>query len=120
VGRVTDEERSLLLAGASVFVLPSVIEPFGIAALEAMAAGVPTIVSKTSGVAEISPNSFAVDFWDSEEFASRIVELLRYPELRLLMGAQSRWDALRSGWPERALETVGVYAELAAKRREPR
>jgi glycosyltransferase involved in cell wall biosynthesis len=112
LGKVTEEERTLLLAGASVFVLPSVVEPFGIAALEAMAAGVPTIVSKTSGVAEITENTFAVDFWDIDEFASRIGELLQYPELRRLMGDRSRWEALRAGWPERALETVGVYVEL--------
>jgi glycogen(starch) synthase len=112
LGKVTEEERSLLLASASVFVLPSVVEPFGIAALEAMAAGVPTIVSKTSGVAEITENTFAVDFWDIDEFASRIGELLQYPELRRLMGDASRWEALRAGWPERALETLGVYVEL--------
>lgn len=120
VGKVTEEERTLLLAGASVFVLPSVVEPFGIAALEAMAAGVPTIVSKTSGVAEISSTTFAVDFWDSEEFASRILELLQYPELREMMATETRWDALRAGWPERALETVGLYARLLERRKEGR
>lgn len=112
LGKVTEEERSLLLASASVFVLPSVVEPFGIAALEAMAAGVPTIISRTSGVAEITENTFAVDFWDIDEFASRIGELLRYPELRRLMGDASRWEALRAGWPERAMETLGVYMEV--------
>jgi glycosyltransferase involved in cell wall biosynthesis len=112
LGRVTEEERTVLLAGASVFVLPSVVEPFGIVALEAMAAGVPTIVSKTSGVVEITDSVFAVDFWDVEEFASRIAELLHYPVLRDAMGEIGRWEALRQGWPERALETVGVYAEL--------
>ena len=111
LGWVSEDERSVLLAGASVFVLPSVVEPFGIAALEAMAAGVPTIVSKTSGVAEVTQNVFAIDFWDTDEFASRMVELLRYPELRHTMGTMGRWDALKSGWPERALETVGVYLE---------
>jgi glycosyltransferase involved in cell wall biosynthesis len=112
LGRVTEEERSVLLASSSVFVLPSVVEPFGIVALEAMAAGVPTIVSKTSGVVEITDSVFAVDFWDVEEFASRIAELLHYPVLRDAMGEIGRWEALRQGWPERALETVGVYAEL--------
>ena len=111
LGKVTDDEREILLAGSSVFVLPSVVEPFGIAALEAMAAGVPTIVSKTSGVAEISSGTFRVDFWDVDEFASRIAELLEYPELRRAMGARGRWEALRAGWPERALETVGLYGE---------
>jgi len=120
LGKVTDEERELLLAGSSVFVLPSVVEPFGIAALEAMAAGVPTIVSKTSGIAEISSGAFQVDFWDAEEFASRIAELLEYPTLRAAMGEQGRWEALREGWPERARETVGVYLEaMAARGRTP-
>jgi glycogen synthase len=114
LGKVHDEERSVLLARASVFVLPSIVEPFGIAALEAMAAGVPTIVSKTSGVAEVAENVFAVDFWDIDEFASRIAELVEYPTLRRTMGERGRADALRSGWAERALETVGVYAELTA------
>jgi glycogen synthase len=116
LGRVTEEERELLLDGSSVFVLPSVVEPFGIAALEAMAAGVPAIVSKTSGVAEISSGTFRVDFWDAEEFASRIAELLEYPTLRRAMSEQGRWEALREGWPERARETVGVYLEARAAR----
>jgi glycogen synthase len=111
LGKVSEEEREVLLAGASVFVLPSVVEPFGIAALEAMAAGVPTIVSRTSGVAEISSSTFRVDFWDVEEFASRIAELLEYPTLRAAMGEQGRWEALREGWPERARETVTVYLD---------
>jgi glycogen synthase len=111
LGKVTDEEREVLLSGASVFVLPSVVEPFGIAALEAMAAGVPTIVSKTSGVAEVSSSTFRVDFWDVDEFASRIAELLEYPTLRQAMGEQGRWEALREGWPERARETLVVYLD---------
>jgi glycogen synthase len=111
LGKVSEEEREVLLRGSSVFVLPSVVEPFGIAALEAMAAGVPTIISKTSGVAEISSGTFRVDFWDVEEFASRIAELLEYPTLRRSMGEQGRWEALREGWPERARETVAVYRD---------
>ncbi len=115
LGKVSEEERELLLAGSSVFVLPSVVEPFGIAALEAMAAGVPTILSRTSGVAEISRSTFRVDFWDVDEFASRIVELLAYPTLHRAMGDEGRWEALREGWPERARETVDVYREAIAR-----
>ncbi|HXQ94737.1 MAG TPA: glycosyltransferase family 4 protein [Thermoplasmata archaeon] len=120
LGHVTEPERLVLLASASVFVLPSVVEPFGIAALEAMAAGVPVILSKTSGVAEVATNVFAVDFWDVEEFASRIAELLVYPVLRGTMGEGGRDDALREGWAERTVQTVGVYAELATRARHPR
>jgi glycogen(starch) synthase len=116
LGHVTEDERVVLLSSASIFVLPSVVEPFGIAALEAMAAGVPVILSKTSGVAEIAKSVFAIDFWDIEEFASRMAELLMYPVLRSSMGEGGRTDALREGWSERALQTVGVYAELVAGR----
>jgi glycogen synthase len=115
LGKVTEEEREILLAGSSVFVLPSVVEPFGIAALEAMAAGVPTIVSRTSGVAEISRGTFRVDFWDVDEFASRIVELLQYPTLNRAMGDEGRWEALREGWPERARETVQAYRDATER-----
>jgi glycogen synthase len=112
LGKVTDEERTTLLASASVFVLPSVVEPFGIAAAEAMAAGIPAIVSKTSGIAEITDSVFTVDFWDIDEFASRISELLEYPALRRAMGEAGRRSMIRAGWEERALQTVGVYFEL--------
>ncbi len=112
LGKVTEEERATLLASASVFVLPSIVEPFGIAAAEAMAAGIPAIVSKTSGIAEITNSVFTVDFWDIDEFASRISELLAYPALRREMGAAGRRSVMREGWEERALQTVGVYFEL--------
>jgi glycosyltransferase involved in cell wall biosynthesis len=120
LGRVSEDERDVLLASASVFVLPSVVEPFGIAALEAMAAGVPAVVSKTSGIAEIADSIFAVDFWDTDEFASRIAELLEYPVLRATMGQRGRWIALREGWAERALQTAQVYAEVVRPAAEAR
>jgi glycosyltransferase involved in cell wall biosynthesis len=111
LGKVTDEERTALLRDAAVFVLPSVTEPFGIAALEAMAAGVPTIVSKTSGVTEVVSSLFQVDFWDVDEFASRMAELLEYSPLRTEMGDRGREEATLEGWPERARQTVAVYRE---------
>jgi len=116
LGRVTEEERMGLLARTSVFVLPSVIEPFGITALEAMAAGIPTILSKTSGVAEVVGSAFVVDFWDVDEFASRMTELLAYPALSRTMGAAGRAEATQVGWAERALETARIYAELVQTR----
>jgi glycogen synthase len=116
LGRVTEEERTGLLARTSVFVLPSVVEPFGITALEAMAAGIPTILSKTSGVAEVVGSAFAVDFWDVDEFASRMTELLAYPALSKTMGDAGRAEATQVGWAERALETARIYAELVSPR----
>ncbi|MCW6167473.1 MAG: glycosyltransferase family 4 protein [Thermoplasmatales archaeon] len=110
-GKISDEERSAILRDAAVFVLPSVVEPFGIVALEAMAAGVPTIVSKTSGVAEVIRSTFQVDFWDVDEFASRMAELLEYAPLREEMSEHAQREATQEGWPDRARQTVEVYRE---------
>ena len=53
-----------------------------------------------------------MDFWDVDEFASRMTELLAYPALSRAMGEAGRAEATQVGWAERALETVGVYVEL--------
>src|SRR5690606_31936882 len=54
---------------SSVYVMPSVSEPFGITPLEAIQAGVPVIISNQSGVAEVMPDALKVDFWDVEALA---------------------------------------------------
>jgi len=52
-GYIPDSQLPQVFACADVFVVPSVYEPFGIAALEGMAAGVPVVASKVGGLAEI-------------------------------------------------------------------
>ena len=52
-GFISDEDRQRLYAAASLAVFPSIYEPFGIVALEAMAAGCPVVVSSTGGLAEV-------------------------------------------------------------------
>jgi glycosyltransferase involved in cell wall biosynthesis len=61
--------------------MPSVSEPFGISPLEAMRAGVPTIISKQSGVAEVLKYAIKVDFWDVDAMADAIYGLLAYQGL---------------------------------------
>jgi glycosyltransferase involved in cell wall biosynthesis len=53
VGYMNDEDRDKLYKVADVAVFPSLYEPFGIVALEAMAAGCPVVVSNTGGLGEI-------------------------------------------------------------------
>ena len=66
---------------ADVFVMPSVSEPFGMVALEAIKNKTPVIISKQSGVSEVLNHCCKVDFWDVNELANKIVSLLRYKSL---------------------------------------
>lgn len=67
---------------SDVYVLPSVSEPFGLTVLEALKAGVPVIVSKQSGVAEIIKNAIKVDFWDVDDIANHIINILENEEYK--------------------------------------
>jgi len=53
VGYVPEEDKKAFYKALDVFILPSLFEPFGLVALEAVSAGVPTLLSKNSGVAEV-------------------------------------------------------------------
>ncbi len=111
-GRIPDEELLAAYRVADVFVMPSVSEPFGIVALEAMAAGKPVIVSKSSGVAEVVHNCFKVDFWDIELMASRILEVLHYKPLAEVMGHNGKREVMHLGWDNTASKVLKVYRRL--------
>jgi glycosyltransferase involved in cell wall biosynthesis len=111
-GFVDRERASKLFALADVFVMPSVSEPFGIVPLEAMDRGVPVIVSRQSGSAELLRNALKVDFWDVEGLASKIVSLLRYRELAGELEEAGRKEAGQLDWDWVAERTEAVYREV--------
>ena len=65
-----------LLSMADVYCMPSVSEPFGLSALEAAQFGVPVVISKQSGAAEILTEAKTVDAFDTEQMASGILKQL--------------------------------------------
>ncbi len=113
-GYMEEEKLPVLYAISDVFVLPSVSEPFGITALEAMASGTPVIVSKSSGVTEIANHCLKVDFWDVDEMANKILALLRYPALGPEMAGNECAEVKNFSWDKTAGETLRVYREAAA------
>lgn len=94
---------------ADLFVMPSVSEPFGVAALEAVGYGTPVLLSKQCGVAEVLRGSLQVDFWDADEMANQIVAVLRSSGLKkeLLQKAQSEYNHL--SWENTANKVLSVY-----------
>jgi glycogen(starch) synthase len=98
-------------AAADVCVLPSVSEPFGITALEAMVRGVPTVVSRQSGVSGILRNVLRNDFWDADGLAGSILSLLRDRDLRDRLAVQGRAEARGYRWERQAARVLDVYRE---------
>jgi glycosyltransferase involved in cell wall biosynthesis len=111
-GKLTEEEVKHIYKISSIYVMPSVSEPFGITALEAISAGTPTIVSKSAGVSEVLKNCFKVDFWDTDEMANKIIALLRYDSLRDTMTQSSKREIQLFTWDRVAERTLQVYRGL--------
>jgi len=114
-GKLTEEEVKHIYRIASVYVMPSVSEPFGITALEAISAGTPTIVSKASGVSEAFQNCFKVDYWDIDEMANKIIALLRYPPLRQALVENGTHEIKLFTWNRVAEQTLAQYRNVVQR-----
>jgi glycosyltransferase involved in cell wall biosynthesis len=98
---------------SNVYVMPSVSEPFGIAPLEAIQAGVPVIISRQSGVSEVMPHAITVDFWNTDSLAEAICSVLKYKSLYKALRKNSKEEIKRITW-DRAAKTLNtLYHELA-------
>ena len=85
-----------LLSCADVLLLPSEIESFGLAALEAMACGVPAVCSEVGGLPEVIRNGvdgFLVPGHDAKTMAARALEIVTNPHRREQMGIAARQRA---------------------------
>jgi glycosyltransferase involved in cell wall biosynthesis len=94
---------------ADCYVMPSVSEPFGIAALEAISHDVPVILSKTSGASEVLTHVLKVDFWDIDEMANKIIAVLRHPPLSQTLRQHGSFDLHRLTWEGAAERCVQSY-----------
>lgn len=118
---IPEEERIAHYAACDVAVFPSVYEPFGIVAIEAMSMEKPVVVgaSGVSGMREIvipqgsDQCGFHVNPNDPTDIAWGIISSLEDPEKRRQMGLNGRKRVLKEfTWDEIAKKTVQVYSEL--------
>jgi glycogen synthase len=111
-GFVQGRQLDLAYNTADVYVMPSVSEPFGLTALEAIQHGVPIIISKTSGVGEvINRGALRVDFWDTREMANKIIAVLKSPVLAEELRCNGRNEIRALTWDAAAQKCIEVYQE---------
>ena len=103
-GFLRGKEVYQMFRDSDVYVMPSVSEPFGISPLEAMEMGVPSIISKQSGCAEILDNVIKTDYWDVDAMADAMHSIITNKAL---------YDTLR----DRGIEEIhGITWEKAGKK----
>jgi glycosyltransferase involved in cell wall biosynthesis len=111
-GFVQGDELEEMFSVATLYVMPSVSEPFGISALEAISFDVPVIMSKQSGVSEVIENALKVDFWNTESMADMIINALLHDELRRDLVEGARAEVRQLHWDAAARRTSEVYQQV--------
>ena len=97
---------------ADLYVMPSVSEPFGLVALEAMKNKTPILISKQSGAAEVITHAFKTDFWDVDEMANKIVSLIRHPALHAELRDNTVREAGKFNLDDPAKKTEECYDKV--------
>jgi glycogen synthase len=122
-GFLEDHELRLHYAAADVAVAPSIYEPFGLVAVEAMACGTPVVVGDTGGLREIVSGGTGLSFTpqDEDELARELIRVLEDQDLarRLVERGRERIVS-RYDWAAVGRRTVGVYATAIAEEAELR
>lgn len=111
-GFLRGKEVQEMFALSDVYVMPSVSEPFGISPLEAMRTGVPSVISKQSGAAEVLKYAFKVDFWDVDAMADEIYALLTYPALANFASKYGFDEVNTLKWNNAAVKIKNVYESV--------
>ena len=118
LGWIDDAMLHSLYAIADLCVIPSLYEPFGLVALEAMASGCPCIVADTGGLREVVPGGERVGLRfrarDSDSLAAMMEKILSDDVLRDRLVAEASEHILRFDWGDVARRTAEVYAGLVA------
>jgi glycosyltransferase involved in cell wall biosynthesis len=117
VGWVRGEEKARLLAGARVVAMPSRMETFGIVAVEGFAAATTVVAFTIPGLREVVPAGagFAVEPFDVEAYAQRLLELCTDADLALTMGSEGRKFAAGYDWDVLAAQQADTYRRAAAE-----
>jgi len=115
LGWIGDDVLHSLYRIADLTVVPSIYEPFGLVALEAMASGCPCIVADTGGLREVVPNEqvgLRFESRDPVSLAEMMERVLSDDALRDRLVAEASEHVLRFDWADIARQTAEIYGDL--------
>lgn len=101
-----------MLKASDVYIMPSVSEPFGISPLEAMQMGVPSIISKQSGCAEILSNVIKIDYWDIDSMADAIYSIITYPAMYKQLRENGLEEIDTIQWKKAGAKVIDIYNKI--------
>lgn len=112
-GYVPEDHLSLIYNSALIFVYPSFWEGFGLPVLEAMACGIPSIISSTPALKEIAGDAvFTVDPYNYYEMAEKMKDLITSHRLRSEYSHEGLQHVKKFSWRLTAKKTLRVYEEI--------
>ena len=117
VGWIGDDVLHSLYRIADLTVVPSIYEPFGLVALEAMASGSPCLVSDTGGLREVVPNEdvgLRFRSRDPDSLGQMAERLLTDSELRDRLVAEASEHVLAFDWADVARQVQDLYGKTLA------
>jgi glycogen(starch) synthase len=120
LGWIGDDVLHSLYRISDLCVIPSLYEPFGLVALEAMASGCPCIVADTGGLREVVPEGDRVGLrfrgGDAAHLGVMVERMLTDEPLRERLVTAASEHVLRFDWADVARQTAAVYEELLSAR----
>ncbi|MCL5998371.1 MAG: glycosyltransferase family 4 protein [Chloroflexi bacterium] len=115
IGRVAEEDKPALYAGARCFVFTSLYEGFGLPALEAMACGTPVVGSDASSMPEVVGNAgMLVAPLDARRMAGAVIAICTEDELHDKLSQRAILRAAQFSWQRTALETLAVFKRVVS------
>ncbi len=116
-GFLRGKEVYQMFRDSDVYVMPSVSEPFGISPLEAMEMGVPSIISKQSGCAEILDNVIKTDYWDVDAMADAMHSIITNKALYNTLRDRGIEEIHNITWEKAGKKVIDIYKKVIDARK---